>query len=108
MITKDHAWHELRCPGCHKEDFNYDPDTDQLHCALCQLTLSSELANAIEKGALIWVAQDKRCFKIEDMETSHIQHCISMIFHKGNGWRGRFMEPLIEELKKRSAEEIPY
>ena len=92
---------EFRCLSCGGEMDHYDPVTDQLHCTFCKLTIARDMAILAIKGEPIWVAKDMRCFKIADMETSHIQRCVAMIFHKNNGWRGRFMEPLILELKKR-------
>lgn len=91
----------MNCPGCSKDDFIYDANTDQFTCPFCKLVISGELADAIDKGTPVWISQDMRCFRIEDMETSHIQACVGMIFRKNNGWRGRFMEPLLTELKKR-------
>jgi hypothetical protein len=96
---------EFKCPSCDKTFDHYDPVTDQLRCEFCKLTLARELALDMIRGVPVWIARDMRCFKIADMETSHIQRCIAMIFHRNNGWRGRFMEPLILELKKRESAE---
>lgn len=97
---------EFKCPNCKRDDdLSWSAEQDDIFCRRCKLSVPLRVAQA---GKPIWLTKDMRAMLIEDMETSHIQHSISLIFHRNNGWRGRFMEPLIEELKKRSAEEIPY
>lgn len=49
----------------------------------------------------IWVAKDGTKYLISKMKTSHIKNCIRMIQRSNYHWRPEYMEPLIQELKKR-------
>ena len=52
----------------------------------------------------LWECKDGTIIAIKDMKTNHIKNCIAMIYRslKANKpWRTEYLEPLIEELKRR-------
>lgn len=65
------------------------------------MTMPNMSVRDIPDPPLAWVGQDGMVYAIEEMTDHHLQCCIGMIFRKNNGWRARFMAPMLAELKKR-------
>ena len=51
----------------------------------------------------IWQCEDGRLMLLSEMTLSHLNNCIAMVLfrNEGRGWRHRFTEPLLLELKRR-------
>ena len=57
--------------------------------------------NHEELDLTVWETKEHERIKITDMKTSHILNCIRMI-ERNCVWRFCFLEPLKNELKRRS------
>jgi len=50
----------------------------------------------------LWVCKDGRALLVSQMETSHVQNCITKILRSRRGWRAEYLDRLKLELTIRS------
>ncbi len=73
----------------------------------CRVHLFGMAGQSLAHGTLtmydrVWITRDGRYFKVSDMSTEHIVHCIQMIINSGGKWRREYLPRLELELIIRS------